>query len=236
MRSFLLTISILLFSYLSLKAQDITGLWEVKSVSVGEQSMTPVGKWFRIEADGSYTGGNGWLQNSKGTYVYSEQEKTYRPKETNGITDPAGAFTVAFTATGMQWSREEEGMPVTVQLAQIEELPKAPADQIVGLWGLKQVSENGQDITATFDPNQQHFRFFRWDRLYNERNAAGERKSGYWHMNAHKPEITLLPHEAGKEPESWRVEVSDNTLILAGISDSNQGKTMQYSRLSEFPK
>lgn len=198
--------------------------------------MTPVAKWTKINDDGSFQSGNGWLQNAIGTWTYDAVSHTFSPEETNGIKDEFGPFTVSFENESMIWKRMEEGAEVTVELQRIEEMPMATADRIKGLWDFSALTENGNDITSAFDPNGQHYLFLRWDRIYQVRNPQGERESGYWHINGHRPEITLLSHTQGKEPQSWRVEVTDRKLVMTGISDSNKNLVMTYSRINEFPK
>lgn len=217
------------------KKNPITGLWLIENVRVGDQQMTPVAKWTRIHEDGSFESGNGWLQNSAGTWTYDETAGTYAPEDPLGLEDPFGPFSVRFEGETMIWQREEEEMPVTITLTKINELPKAPADQVQGLWDLDAITQDETDITATYDPDNRNYLFFRWDRIYIARTPQGERATGYWHMNGHRPEVTLLPHSADIEPQSWRVEADDQELTLTGISDSNTGRTLVFKRISRFP-
>ncbi|MDX1587149.1 MAG: hypothetical protein R3222_10400 [Balneolaceae bacterium] len=217
-------------------AQEVTGFWEITKVSMQGQSMTPLAKWTKINDDGSYQSGNGWLQNAAGTWTYDKVTQQFLPVETIGIRDDFGPFSVSFQHDTMIWKRVEEGTEVTVQLQKIERLPMATADRMQGLWDLSALTENGDDITSIFDPDGLHYLFIRWDRIYQIRNPQGEDESGYWHINGHRPEVTLLSHTRGKEPQSWRVEVSDKKLVLIGISDSNRERVMTYTRIYQFPE
>lgn len=211
----------------------------MSSVTVGEQNMTPVAKWTRINADGTYESGNGWLRNSEGTWTFDEHEQAFTPTETNGLEDPYGAFSISITNEGeeMTWQREEEGMMVDVTLTKINELPKAPADAIQGLWDLESVHQNDEDITDTFDPDNQYYTFIRWDRIYMLRNSEGERKTGYWHMDGHRPEMTMIPHDEGEPTERWSVSVqNDNKLVMTELTESNQHQTLIFSRIDSFPQ
>lgn len=227
---------VFLFAFVRVQAQDITGLWEITKVEAGEQAMTPVAKWTRINADGTYQSGNGWLQNSAGTWIYDKESGEFLPTETLGLKDPFGAFKVSFSDEGMMWVRQEEGMNVVVHLERIEKLPMATGDKLVGLWGLEKAMEGEEEITGSFDPDNNHYRFIRWDRIYVERPRQGERQTGYWHIHGHKPELTLLAHSGDKDAESWRVDVNEKKLQLTGISDGNAGRKLIYRRLDEFPE
>lgn len=237
-KKYILTIILLtLIPILAIGQQNqITGLWGVEKVSVGDQEMTPVAKWFRIKEDGTFESGNGWMQNSEGTWEYDVQNQSYLPTTKNGLIDEFGAFSVQFEGEKMIWQREEDGMNVNVTLSQLNELPKAPADWVQGLWDLEQILEHANDITKNFDPDNRYYLFIRWDRIYVQRAADGERSTGYWHMNGHRPEVTLTSHQEGKQPETWNVEADDSTLILKGLSDSNQNIEMLFQRLQEFPE
>ncbi|MEQ9300923.1 MAG: hypothetical protein RIF33_20280 [Cyclobacteriaceae bacterium] len=218
-------------------AQSLTGLWEMKEVKVGDKIMTPVAKWTTIKENGTYTSGNGWLQNSEGLWRYDNTTNVYTPTETNGIKDPFGGFDVSFESSDrMTWQRIEEGMTVTVLLERIDKLPKSTADHLQGLWDLADYKTNGVSNMATFDPEDKHYIFIRWDRVYVERTPQGDRATGYWHIHGHKPEITLLSHNPEQAPQSWRVEFNNGQLTLVGISDTNTDVECIYSRLDEFPQ
>jgi hypothetical protein len=136
----------------------------------------------------------------------------------------------------MKWERIEAGMKVVVTLRPIEQLPKATGDQLVGLWDLYGAKKEGQSILAKIDPEEKQYIFIRWDRIYKERDSAGQEGTGYWHIHGHKPELTLLSHNKGKKAESWKVAFEEGMLVLSGISDSNKGIEYTYKRLNSFPK
>ncbi len=140
-------------------AQSVTGFWEIKEVKVGGKLMTPVARWTRINEDGSYQSGNGWQQNSEGTWKYDSNSHFFIPEETKGIKEPYGGFQVSFKEGNMIWQREEEGMPVTVTLVPIRKLPKSTADKIVGLWDLNDALQNGISIKSDFDPEDKYYIF-----------------------------------------------------------------------------
>ncbi|GAA0194899.1 hypothetical protein GCM10009122_58770 [Fulvivirga kasyanovii] len=216
-------------------AQDITGLWKVSKVEVAGKVMTPVAKWTNIKEDGTYESGNGWLQNSLGTWAYDEASRQFATSENIGIRDEYDAFEVSFEGAAMIWKRKEDGMDVVVTLENITDLPMSTADQLHGLWDLQDIISGGNSITSTFDKDNRYYLFMRWDRIYVKRNSKGEKLSGYWHIDGHRPEITLLSHQPDTTPESWQVEVDDDKLKLTGISDSNKGLIMTFKKLHTFP-
>ena len=231
-----LIVTLLFLNSLTIYSQDLVGFWEIKKVIVGGKTMTPVAKWTKINKDGSYQSGNGWLQNAEGTWTYNKKNNLYSPTETNGLIDEFGPFTVELRDNTMTWLREEEGRIVTVSLEKIEKMPTATADELVGLWNLTLVTKNDEDSTSSFDPDNKHYMYFGWDRMYRERTPQGKRATGYWHINGHRPEVTLLNHDKNKPAESWKVEVSATKLKLIGISNTNKNKEMTYQRIHQFPK
>lgn len=219
------------------QTKQIYGLWLVEKVTLGNEKMTPVAKWTRIHDNGTYESGNGWLKNSEGSWLFDETERSFLPKEKKGITDPFGSYNVRFEKDKMVWTREEEGMEVTVTLRQIDDLPMSTADEVKGLWGLTEATDGGQSIKENIDPKGIQYLHIRWDRIYAEGTSEVKRQTGYWHMHGHRPDITLMSHSGEKEPESWRVAFSESgELVLTGISDSNRNKVFTYSRLAVFPE
>lgn len=233
--NYLLVFSLMLPSLYSYAQKErVIGFWEIKKVAVGEENMVPVAKWAKINTDGTYQSGNGWLQNAKGSWHYDTEYNIFSTTDPLDILDEFGGFAVSFDNENMIWEREEEGMPVKVTLTPIRELPMAPADYLEGIWDLVEITEKEQSILNDFDGADKHKLFLRWDRIYMNFSPAGERFSGYWHIHGHKPEITLLPHQEGKKPESWKIEVNEEELIMTGISDSNRTIQRKYLRRNTF--
>jgi hypothetical protein len=231
-----LTLLLLFIQFSFCFSQEVIGLWEIRKVEIGDKIVTPISKWTKINADGSYQSGNGWVQNSEGDWNYDENGKTFSPKETNGIRDMFGNFSVSFKQGKMLWQRDEDGENVKVTLNRIQKMPKSTADMMVGLWDVTEITEDETSIMESFDPKNRHYLFIRWDRVYVERTPNGEKSSGYWHINGHNPEITLISHNNDKEQERWIVTVSDTEMYLIGLSDSNKNREITYTRINEFPK
>lgn len=216
--------------------ENITGLWEVVNVSVGENTMTPVARWSRINADGSLETGNGWTKNASGTWAYDLSTHEFHPENPLGLKDPAGPFKVEVKGDTMIWERTEEGMFVRVINKRIDELPMAPADLLHGMWDLVKVSKNEKDITASYDPDGKKYTYFGWDRIYRGRDVEGNRETGFWHINAHRPEVTIMPHREGATPVTWQISVNEDSLVMNGVSDSNKNQELKFVRRDEYPK
>jgi hypothetical protein len=215
--------------------QSVVGFWEVEEVKVAGKVMTPVAKWFRVNMDGTFQSGNGWLQSAEGTWQFDKTHNTYLPTERNGLVDKYGAFKVMFEGSQMSWERMEDGDQVLVRLKRIEELPKSPADRLVGVWDLKEMTRGGKSEKSTFDPEDNYYIFIRWDRIYVERAKDGGKSFGYWHINGHRPELTLISQMDEKPREIWNVEVDDKTLKLNGISESNKALQMVFEKINHIP-
>jgi len=200
-------------------------------VSVGNESMTPVAKWFKMNQDGTYQTGNGWLQNGKGHWNYDPKTKKFGSIDDLDGADEFGDFDVSFASGKMVFEREEEGMRVKVMLVPIENLPMSPADYLKGYWDLEEITDNGQSIKSEFDGEDKHRLHIRWDRIIVNYTPEGTRQTGYWHINGHRPEITLLPHQENQNPESWKIEVNEKELVMTGISDSNRNIQRKYLRI-----
>ena len=225
---FLLTV---LFSEQCLAQNELEGLWEIESVIVGDQDLTPVARWTRIHPNGTLETGNGWLQHASGTYTYNADSGTFKPDNPLGMEDPAGPFIVSFEGDKMIWTRMEEGMNVRVVAARRDELPMAPADLLGGQWGLTDVRYEGTVGNQSRVPEDWTSVYFGWDRIYRAWNTDGQRITGYWHMHADRPELVILPHAENSEPVSWSVKVNKSTLSLTGISPSVKDLELTFERL-----
>jgi hypothetical protein len=217
-----------------LMSQSITGLWGVDKVQVGSKNVTPVAKWFRINEDGTGQAGNGWLQNWQGSWTYDPETKLYQPEGKDELIDEFGPFKVTFSPGKMTWERQEDGMPVIVSLSSIEEIPMSPADRIKGLWDLESVKKDGADITHSVDPSDKMSFFIRWDRLFNLTGPDGQKRSGFWHMDAHEPKFFLVDFEKSVEDQVFEVSFEGNKLVMKKEGEEEIVYTCR--RLLKFPE
>lgn len=177
-------IAIMLLFCLSANAQ-ITGLWEVKEVTVGDEAMTPVAKWFQFNEDKTSQSGNGLSQNNAGTYIVTPDNSVLIFTDQYGKTDEFGAFQVSLNNDGMVWDRVEEGQAVKVKLQKVDKKPVGLWDQAIGKWKL--VESTIHDKVG----NQQIV--MQWDREYSTSSGLfPENTSGIWHIATHQPHLKLL--------------------------------------------
>ena len=215
------------------RSQSPVGLWEALNVTVGEEIMTPVGKWTRINQEGTYQSGDGWQQNSEGTWFFDPGTGIYKSAETNGLEDVYGGFKVAFENGNMIWRRNEDGLPVVVTWISIKTIPKTPADLIVGVW--ERISD-GTRTPATSLAATKDFLFIRWDRICVAWDRALEKSYGYWFINAHRPELTFISMSGTTAPDVWKINVSDQTLTLTGMSEGNKTSLLSFRRIHRIPE
>lgn len=215
-------------------AQTVGGFWSVSEVMVGTRKMTPVAKWFKFREDGTCTGGNGWTQNSVGTWSFSEKTQELVPTNELGIKDDFGPFKVNFLGDTMKWTRQEEGMAVTVSLVQIQEMPPAPADLVKGLWALSKVENSDGDWISNFDLNRKQFILIRPDMRFRLRNPDESISQGFWHMDGHRPLLTLINYDRNVSYKEYTISFENETLIMK--SNDEGGNTYRYSRTGQFPE
>ncbi len=216
-------------------SQDLKGIWLVDKVQVGNDQMTPVSKWFKFHDNGKYESGNGWLQNMIGLWSYDKSSNEFSATNTLGIKDESGPFKVDFSEGNMIWTRVEEGMNVKIHLQKIKNIPPSYTDLLSGLWQIQDLNEVDKMADSGPLKGLDHL-FIRWDRIYRATYQDKNRKTGYWHVNGHRPELTLLPHQPEAPVESWRIKVDEKELELTGISDTNKDQVKKFIRIHQFPK
>lgn len=228
MRFSLLFLTLCLFAFSNAHAQP-DGLWVVQKVTVGGKTMTPVARWSRFQKNGEVVSGNGWVQHTVGRWSYNPKEASLSISAENGIKDEAGPFKIiALTATKMQWQRLEEGELVIVKLEKADVLPQTPGDQIQGLWLLNPSQQRKEPATSP-----QPYVLIRPDRRFNFRGFPSDFTYGIWHMDGHKPLLTLVAN--GKE-EQWQVEVQPTTMTWTKQGAEGQQEVLHYTRTDTFPK
>lgn len=183
MKKFII-ISVLFFMMTSTRGQ-ITGLWEVTKVDVGQETMTPVARWFQLNEDKTMQSGNGGIHHSRGTYVITPDNSVLIFTDEYGKTDPYGAFRVTLASDKMIWERMEDGQFVTVNLEKTDNFPKGPWDQAIGNWKLVESTEHEEVADQGI--------FLRWDREYRAQNGLlGDNDRGIWQIAAQHPQLRLV--------------------------------------------
>lgn len=205
---------ILSISLQGLFGQSLEGLWLIDKVSMGAEENTPDAKWIQLAADGSFIGGNGFLQNSAGTYEFKEEDLLLN--DSLSLRDEFGAFKVMLNNKTMTWERKEDGQSIKVSLKRINELPMAQSDLLRGLW------QAGNEYRL----------FLRWDRAYVKYLPDGSKEYGVWRNHPHKPELALIPWNQKKTLQFYKIEESSfNRLKLI---DLEGGKATSLERLRQF--
>ncbi|MGK7395758.1 MAG: hypothetical protein ACNS62_14355 [Candidatus Cyclobacteriaceae bacterium M3_2C_046] len=228
-------ISLVLFlgvSY-SLPAQ-VTGLWEIYQVKVGDQEMTPQAKWTRFNADGNYQAGNGWQQNDLGSWHLNHQQSSLTLS--GQLPDPFGPFQVNhLSSVEMILQRQEEGMQVVVYFKKIQKLPMAPWDRMQGIWLYEKVWQNEQDVTPRYNPEGQRFIFIRWDRVTMDKNGPAGIRYGTWQVNAHRPELTLFNQSENSCQEKWNFEINEPNMIWSRTTEAGENIRIRFVKTQNFP-
>ncbi|GAB5551747.1 MAG: hypothetical protein Sapg2KO_13380 [Saprospiraceae bacterium] len=222
MKTLFLTLITLLLGF-QLQAQ-ITGLWEVTQVQLGDQTPTPTAKWFDLKENGQMLSGNGGIINQRGSWQIKNAQLTFY--DLNGQADPAGAFMVKTEEDQMTLEREEEGMSVKVSLQRIENIPMASWDHLLGAWRIKEIWAGDENITADKDPEKKYNLFIRWDHLFTARNDLQGHAShgGIWQIHSHRAELRLQSFD-NKTNELWRmVEIDQNQMVLESMNENEVTK------------
>lgn len=223
----IIILGILFTVALSAKTQSIVGFWTVDQVKVGARNLTPVAKWFKYHKDHTYQAGNGWTQNDVGTWKFDNVKKEFLPESNNGE-DEYGSFKVRFSGKKMTWERKEDGMLVIVSLSKITEMPMSPKDSIAGIWQLISVTRNDKDITPSYDPQNLETILIRWTETYRKTNPDGSQSLGFWHMDAHEPELHMIDFNREVDFQVFNVSFKDDFVLMKPKMDSDL--TFTYKR------
>lgn len=194
---------------------EIPGLWQVDQVTVGDRLLTPTAKWFEFESNGKQSGGNGWVQNSLGTWTYNATTREFLTYDQQGRADEYGAFQLSFEGEDMIWERVEDGMKVKVRLSPTKEKPLAPWDKIIGNWTFYRFESMDATTNQGEVTDVEPFTYyFGWDRIYRKFDANGKRVDmGIWHIEPHSLWLWTIPY--GDEDKSGQsIKFEGDLLIL----------------------
>lgn len=211
---------------------SIEGLWIVKSVTVGEDKMTPNGRWMRFNSDFTQESGNGWFQHSTGEWSLEPDNHELTVINENGLDDPNEPFKVALYNNEMIWERTEEGQTVIVKLERTIELPIISGDKLLGLWKLEKAVGKGSYFSTSKATND--YLFFRWDKRFVIGTVNG-RVNGVYNVHGHKPEVELIPYGTQYERNFWKVDFAENTITLR-LLNTDSIVTRKFIRIHEFPQ
>lgn len=207
--------TLLFLCFYSFSFSQIFGLWEVTQVKVGEESITPIAKWFQLHPDQTYQTGNGGLQNDSGTFTMKDEQLLLTNKE--GVVDELGPFSYQFKDGQLSLNRKEMGMDIIVHLTKVTKKPEAPWDLIVGNWNLEKILKNDQEVKMDSEVSYQ----IRWDRLFFKREN-GQESNGIWFIHGHRSEVRLIPNNRTKEDEFWDISFPKAKQMVWQSKDGTQ--------------
>ena len=219
--TFLCTVIIILLLP-TLTSAQFEGTWLVTEVKVGDEEMTPVSKWFQFDATNKILSGNGGMMNSRGAWQYDENDQSllFFGKE-----DEYGAFQIEMGGGTMSWSREEDGMAVTVYLEQTDGIPTAPWDNIIGSW--TKIEQSGESLIL--GPIETIL--IRWDRVFAITELDNNEKHfGVWHIHGHKPELKLLSGKGDAFDSTWVIEFDGEGNMTWRSKDESIGLELIFSK------
>lgn len=225
----LILLSLIICSCSTKEQGSIEGMWSVEKVSMGDESMTPQGRWVRFNADSTQVSGNGWLQHSEGSWSLVQSKLSII--NANGVKDTEEPFTVTYSNNTMQWKRNEGGALVTVDLKRVDKIPKTAGNTVLGLWKLDSATEEGKDISDTLNPENKATIFFRWDQVYVAQHMPENRRSGIYRFHGHQPEIQMVNYGDSPQFTFWKFKVIDNTLEMIS---TDQKSVLKFKRIDQF--
>lgn len=232
-KNHLLSLIIILFFTSCKNKPTIEGLWIIKSVTVGEEEMTPNARWTRFNSDSTQESGNGKFQHSYGTWKLSPKTNELSIENSNGLKDLNPPFVVTINQDEMIWNRMEEGQNIKVSLVRSSHLPETYGDKIIGLWKLEETVGNGNyynqtDITKTND-----YLFFRWDKRFVIESEKGK-VNGVYNVHGHKPEVELIPYGDQVKRDFWKINFDENAITLK-LLNTDSLIIRRFKRIHQFP-
>ena len=191
---------------------DLVGLWEVQLVTAAGETQTPEAKWFDLQADHYFAGGNGYLQNLAGSWQYDADRNELLFTDQDSVPDPDGPFTVEWVDGQLTLLRTEGETEISVSFQRVEHRPMAIWDKLVGSWLLQTDEADGEQSI-----------FMRWDRLYFAHELEVGGGSGVWYFHPHRPELRLLSNRGDDFDSRWEVAFPEaNIMTWTGTLDGEE--------------
>ena len=219
---------LLIFSSCGVNKQ-LEGLWQIEKVEVGNQEMTPIAKWARLNKDQTHESGNGWNQHSIGSWNYNSKENKIMISNENGLEDAFGGFTIKqLSQEKMTWWRVEEGEEVTVHLNKINNIPSSPANTLLGVWKL---NSNPKEVSN----ENISYLFLRWDNILVSRQENEGRRYAAYKTHGHKNEVEFIYYEDPLRLERWEYSFDGKNTLLLSKNDEGKITELRYERINYLP-
>jgi len=108
-----------------------------------------------------------------------------------------------------------------VSLSRIKEMPMSTKDSIAGRSDLITVIKDGKEITQSYDPANKELLDIQRTGKYRVTNPDGAQASGYWHMDAHAPELHLIDFNREVAVKVFNVSFKDDLLLVKEKKDES---------------
>lgn len=216
----ILSLFIILTVLASCQSNKMLGLWQAEKVYVGDEEMTPVGRWLRLEEKGKQASGNGWRQHSVGSWTVDEGK--LKIENSNGYKDDFPAFDLSMEGDMMYWEREEDGHKIKVVWKPIDQLPQTSADKLLGVWKL---SSSSKSIPI----GDNDYVYFAWDQRFRGL-LAGQKVRGIYQVHSHRNQLNILTLDEKLERRDFKLDEAATELEI-------EANTVQltFKRIDYFP-
>lgn len=214
---------------------QINGLWLVKKVTMeNEEMITPALNWMLFNPDSTHAFGNGWLQNSVGSWTFQKSSKILTIKNDIGFSDYTNSMKIELSKKNMTCKLKVDEMEITLFLERIDKLPTSEVNKLYGLWKIDSTFINSRDVTDSLNPEKKAMLFLRWDNNFEIRNYPEGEKFGIFKTQSFRQQLEMINYSLRSPKfQFYDFIVEDEKLQLK----SKDAKTvLKLSRIDQFLK
>lgn len=239
MRSSKFLIMLVFATILSCKKElpeyQINGLWLVKKVTMGNEEMiTPALNWMQFNTDSTHAFGNGWLQNSFGSWTFQKKSKILTIKNDIGFSDYTNPMKIALSEKNMTCKLKVDEMEITVFFERIDKLPTSEANKLYGLWKIDSTFINSKDVSDSLNPDKKAMLFLRWDNNFEIRNYPEGEKYGIFKTQAFRQQLEMVNYSRRSPKFQFYDFIVDDEKLQ--LKSKDEKTVLKLSRIDQFLK
>lgn len=214
---------------------QINGLWLVKKVTMGNEEMiTPALNWMQFNADSTHAFGNGWLQNSFGSWTFQKKSKILTIKNDIGFSDYTNPMKIALSEKNMTCKLKVDEMEITVFFERIDKLPTSEANKLYGLWKIDSTFINSKDVSDSLNPDKKAMLFLRWDNNFEIRNYPEGEKYGIFKTQAFRQQLEMVNYSRRSPKFQFYDFIVDDEKLQ--LKSKDEKTVLKLSRIDQFLK
>ncbi|MFY9241705.1 MAG: hypothetical protein WAO74_01615 [Polaribacter sp.] len=215
---------------------QISGLWLVKKITIGNTDLSPSPNWIHFYKDSTQASGTGWMQHSIGSWSYQNESEMLTVKNDNGLNgfmNLEDSFKVLINENSMTLQGKKEEQELIISLEKTNALPTLEANKLFGLWKFDSILINGKEVSDSLNPTKNAMLHLRFENGYTLYNYPLGEKYGIFKAHLGRQQLEMVNYSNSPKFNFYDFNIEGEKLLLKSKDEKTE---LTLNRIHQYLK